>query len=83
MIFAFLNFFKAWLVVQWATWRHYEILSRPSVQESRFQSCVTCPFFDDGQCTVCKCLVEAKVMLNTEKCPRGRWGRRWIKRKLT
>lgn len=80
MIVAFWHFFKAWVLVEWAKRRNYQIIADSAAQDRRYCSCVTCEAFNDGQCTICKCLIESKIMLNTERCPKGRWGRRWIRR---
>jgi hypothetical protein len=75
-----LHFFWAMVLYQWAKHRGYEIIAAPWVQDYRTGFCKSCPHFKDGQCQKCGCLVESKVMLNTEQCPLGMWSRRWIKR---
>lgn len=48
------------------------LLDEESV-EKRLATCRACPFYDDGQCRVCTCLVELKAQLATERCPKGKW----------
>lgn len=74
---SFFNFFKAWLVTKYAKARGFKVLASPKTEAVRFFHCKMCPFFKDGSCTVCGCLIEAKIMLNTEKCPKNFWSRVW------
>lgn len=82
MIKVFASFAGAFFRVQWAKWRGYEVIATAAVQDTRDVRCTVCSFFKDGECTKCGCMVMAKIMLNTEKCPINRWGRVWV-RKLT
>lgn len=60
----------------------YEILTRNSIRNSRLDLCDACPEqTDEGQCQVCTCFCLAKAALTMEKCPRGKWGRVWQKRR--
>lgn len=65
-------------VALWARVRGYEILVTPEAQAKREAVCEVCEFFDGDQCAVCGCLVQAKIALNTEKCPKRKWGRIWV-----
>lgn len=76
----FIRFIKAWLKVRWARWRGYETILPARMQDHRMEICEGCPHFDDGLCTVCKCLTYAKVMLATESCPKGFWKSVWLKK---
>lgn len=73
----FFRFIGAWLATGWAKLRGYEVLAGAEVMEHRFQQCQPCKYFQDGTCTVCGCLVYAKIMLAMEKCPKKRWQRVW------
>lgn len=74
MIRCFVNFVKAFLRVQWAKLRGFEILVPPETGGQRWLICQHCPFFDGVQCEVCCCMAEAKVMIAPERCPKGYWG---------
>ena len=76
----FFRFFVAWATTKWAKWRGYAILASPDEQNRRWQVCTGCPEFKDQTCGACGCLVMAKIMLNTEKCPKNYWPRRWERR---
>lgn len=45
------------------------ILASDFVQDVRKARCRRCPFYADGQCLKCTCVVELKVMLANERCP--------------
>lgn len=80
----FWTFFKAWARVQWVKVRGYEFLAPAHIAKLRYEDgCRPCPFFNGAECEVCHCLVEAKVMISTEKCPIGTWGARWVKKGAT
>jgi hypothetical protein len=79
----FFRFFKSWIITRYAKWGGYEILASPDVQHFRNRYCQRCPHFRDGECTVCGCLVMAKIMLNTEECPKKYWQRAWKRRVTT
>ena len=76
MIFTFV---KAMVIYQWAKLRGYKILASDETQNSRWDHCLDCPYFDAGQCRRCGCLLTGKIMLNTEQCPDKRWRRVWQK----
>jgi hypothetical protein len=75
-----LSFIKSFLRLQWAKFRGYEPIATRNVQDRRLNRCELCLYYNEGQCEVCKCLVFAKAMLNTERCPKGFWGPVWIKK---
>jgi hypothetical protein len=62
----------------------YEVLAATWRADYRMQHCEACPQYDaeNDQCRKCGCLVSAKVMLNSEKCPLDKWSRQWIKKSL-
>lgn len=62
--------------------RGYEILSSSAVEADRLGLCFACDQYDepDEQCRKCGCLVRAKVLLATEKCPIGKWKRVWLRK---
>lgn len=69
------------LVALYARWCGYETLAAPYTRRYRFRKCRRCSYNPDGyQCSACSCLIEAKISLNTEKCPKGRWNRVWLKK---
>lgn len=59
----------------------YVIAGRPviapeQVISDRERICGSCEENDKGvfpQCNACTCIIEAKVMLSSESCPRGYW----------
>lgn len=80
MIRCFANFVKAFLRVQVAKFRGYEILVPLDVAGKRWLTCQHCPFFDGAQCEVCCCMAESKTMIAVEKCPKGYWGAVLVKK---
>lgn len=61
----------------YATFTGHNVLADQKTVDKRLSLCETCRFFnrDDRQCTVCTCLVDLKVQLKTESCPKGYWRR--------
>jgi len=80
MIALFARICKEFFLLQWAKWFGYETLAPEWAVRYRWKKCKACPQFDGVQCTLCQCLVEAKVMLATSGCPQRRWYRIWQKR---
>lgn len=52
-------------------------------RETRTEICEGCQFFDTQQrtCLVCGCYTDLKVLMATEACPAGKWGRDYFWRK--
>lgn len=76
------RFLWALIFAAWWTMRGYKVLaSEETVSDRRFV-CYHCPFYDEifDQCNKCGCAIEAKIRLNSEKSPDGRWGRVYEKR---
>jgi hypothetical protein len=71
----FFHFFMAWWSMRWARFRGLRILTTPFEQEQRFSICGPCQHNSGGVCDVCKCLIQAKIMLTTEECPKKLWRR--------
>lgn len=67
---------------QWAHWKGWEVFASDSVQDARSVVCGHCRFNEDGQCSVCKCLILSKTIMALEKCPRGYWPRVWVRKKI-
>jgi len=67
------------IVAGYARLRGYQILAEDDVAQSRQAVCDTCPFRVDEQCGICTCFIDAKVRINTEKCPKRKWSRVWVK----
>lgn len=76
----FFGFFASWVRTKYAKLAGYAVIASPAVQKGRLTHCERCEFHNEGTCTVCGCLVMAKAMLNTEKCPKDRWHRVWARR---
>ena len=55
--------------------RGRDVIASTGTISSRLEECEGCAFYDeeDGQCRVCTCFVSTKVILNSEKCPKGFW----------
>lgn len=72
--------FGALVRLAYARARGYETLASPLVESNRLSLCFACEHYDEAQeqCRICTCLVRAKVLLATEKCPVGRWQRVWL-----
>ena len=80
MMKCFFGFIKAFVRVQVARLRGYEVLSDPFVAGRRWNTCQVCPFFDGAQCEACCCMAEAKTVIAVEKCPKGYWDAVWRKK---
>jgi hypothetical protein len=76
----FVHFIDAFLRVQLWKWRGYEVLADPARQGIRFLYCQHCDAYKDGMCVDCGCLVQAKISLNSEECPRKYWPREKVKK---
>lgn len=70
----FMHFAWSWLRHWYWKRRGWKALVPAKVAEERFRECLGgCPHFQDGECLLCGCLAQAKVLLASEKCPRGWW----------
>lgn len=58
----------------------YRVLASAEVQNARLAVCNNCDKFDGEDCLVCGCVVGAKVVLATERCPIKKWRRVWEKK---
>jgi len=58
-----------------AFFRGRPVFASELLQREREATCYQCPEYlpETLQCKVCTCFVPIKVMLETERCPRGRW----------
>jgi len=56
-----------------ARFKGESVLLDADTVKKRLEACRACPFYSDGQCQVCTCLVELKAQLATERCPKGKW----------
>jgi len=74
------HFVWSMLIYQWARFRGYRVIATPEIMDWRQAKCTPCDFFKDGQCQACGCLVVSKIMLLTERCPKRRWNRIWVKK---
>lgn len=50
-----------------------EVLVDKATKQKRLSICEGCSYLDGMQCSLCECLVRAKVLLATEQCPKGNW----------
>lgn len=50
-----------------------DILAPKELKEERFSICRNCEFKSGIQCSICECLIRAKTMIMSEKCPKGKW----------
>lgn len=79
------RFVVAMLVVGYARLRGYRALVNPAEEINRWHECRRCPHRIPGpellgdQCGRCGCLLDAKLLLTTERCPDNRWKRIWRK----
>ena len=77
-----------WLVAEMfralhARIRGFELLAAVEVEDARLEKCLPCEFLDPDseQCTVCTCFVRAKAMVAVSKCPKGKWGPSYLKKR--
>lgn len=82
MMRCIIGFVRSFVRIQWARFRGYEVLADPFTAGHRWLKCQHCPFFDGAQCEVCCCLAEAKAIIAVEKCPKGYWEAKWIKKDI-
>lgn len=62
--------------------RGFQTLADSTTQLQRDNICLPCSFYENGLCQKCGCLVIAKTSLALEKCPIGKWGRVWKRKKV-
>jgi hypothetical protein len=52
----------------------YTLITSNEVQEQRLRICGKCPYQNKLKiCSVCKCVVPAKVKIKDTRCPLGLW----------
>lgn len=49
------------------------VIVSDELYSKRLTVCLTCPYYEQPQCTKCTCIVFAKCRLTTETCPVGKW----------
>lgn len=74
-----IKLFWSWLVYRYARLKGFRTLANEGEQVTREAKCLRCPFYEDGICTQCGCLMVAKIPLAQERCPVGIWKRIWEK----
>jgi hypothetical protein len=79
------RFIFAMLRTGYARLRGYRVLTTSREESARWGVCLRCPHRIPGpellgdQCGVCRCLLDAKVLLTMEECPKRFWKRIWRK----
>lgn len=43
------------------------------IRNSRWSTCLDCPFLQENRCSKCGCFMKVKVAFQTSKCPVGKW----------
>lgn len=66
--------------LQWFKFRGFEPIADPARQGIRYLYCQCCPENKNEVCRVCKCLIHAKISLNSESCPLKYWPAMKIKK---
>lgn len=51
------------------------VVADDNVAADRRKRCRNCEHQEDGQCSICTCVIDLKTLLRTERCPIGRWER--------
>jgi hypothetical protein len=69
----FAHFAWSWLRYKYWKLRGWKLTVPQKIADQRFSECEACEHFQDGECQLCGCLAQAKVILASEKCPRGFW----------
>ena len=65
----------AWLKYQYWRAMGWRLTVPRKIADQRFsEGCQLCPHNEDGICLKCGCLIQAKVSLASESCPRKFWG---------
>jgi hypothetical protein len=49
------------------------LFSDVSTQNKRLSICAGCEYKEGVQCSVCECIVRAKVLFDDETCPMKKW----------
>lgn len=75
---AFLQFLRRALL---ANLSGYDLIISIDDADKRKKHCEICPSNNDGICEECGCVVEAKVLVSIEECPRKFWGPIWKRKK--
>ena len=64
--------------LSWARFWGFRTIATPVEQEKRLDQCNSCEeLTPNRQCRVCKCFVDEKTLLTTEKCPINKWWPIW------
>jgi len=50
-----------------------KLVATQDVRQYRFDMCTNCEHWSNGRCSKCGCGLSAKVSLDSEKCPIGKW----------
>jgi GDP-D-mannose 3', 5'-epimerase len=51
-----------------------DLFASSDVVDERLSICNVCEHYINGRCKLCGCFMEAKVKINTAKCPARKWG---------
>lgn len=75
------RFALAVLRVVYARARGFRTVSTVDEMDQRLDLCLPCEFLSsEGDCRVCGCPVDSKVVLATESCPKRKWPAVWEKK---
>ena len=70
----FWHFFTSWVKYQYWRAMGWRLTVPRKIADQRFsEGCQLCPYNEDGMCLKCGCLIQAKVILASESCPRKFW----------
>jgi hypothetical protein len=56
-----------------ASLRGEQVYASPEEMDRRKAICANCEYWKDNRCLQCGCLLKAKIKLQTESCPVGKW----------
>jgi hypothetical protein len=60
-----------------------QVMSPSELKELRLEVCSSCPFYENGKCAECGCIMSLKASLIKAKCPRGHWKEKIVEKLLT
>lgn len=64
-----------------ASLRGFDLIIDIDEADKRKTKCEPCLSNNDGVCEMCDCVIEAKVLVSFEQCPKKLWGPIWKRKK--
>jgi hypothetical protein len=55
------------------TLQELNIIGESPISVRRLATCIECPNLVEGKCTLCGCVMQAKVLVSSATCPLNKW----------